>query len=341
MTAMGRGIGESTIVEALPDAVVVAGAAVTTLGDTAFVFVLLLAAYWVLPERVATEPRRTAATVIAIVTGTLAVLTLLKVGFGLPRPPAAATPAVAPDWLPTLFEPWFAETTADDGFGFPSGHATGGAATYLGLAVALDRLGTARRRIAAGAIVAAAVAISRVVIEVHYVVDIVAGAALGTGLLVGGVVLARGRNDGANRSAAVAGWLTAVLYGSASGRRTLDPTRPFIAAAVAALLGVAVAIRAGDPGSVVDASAAVGTALGGAAGWRLCDGSEPPVWAPVGLAAAAVAGPLWILSLAGAVPPIVGACLAFVAAAIILSAPRLSARVDHRRGASSSYSDSP
>ncbi|SDY53184.1 phosphatase PAP2 family protein [Halopenitus persicus] len=335
---MTRGIGESAIVEALPDAVVVAGAAVTTLGDTAFVFVLLLAAYWFLPARAATEPRRAAATLIATVTGALAVLTLLKVGFGLPRPPAAAAPATAPDWLPALLEPWFADATAADGFGFPSGHATGGAVTYLGLAAVLDRLGAPRRRLALGATGAAAVALSRVVIEVHYVVDIVAGAVLGTTLLVGGVALARGRLDGVVRLGGLDGTIRDRI---ARERRRLDPTRPFVAAAVVALLGVAVAVEARDPGSVVDASAALGTALGGAAGWRLCDGTEPPVWAPVGLTAAAVAGPLWVLALADVVHPVVGALLAFVATAIILATPRLSVRVDHRREASSSYSDSP
>ncbi|WP_096390039.1 phosphatase PAP2 family protein [Halopenitus persicus] len=335
---MTRGIGEFAIVEALPDAVVVAGAAVTSLGDTAFVFVLLLATYWFLPARAATEPRRTAATLIATVTGALAVVTLLKVGIGLPRPPAAAVPAAVPDWLPTTLESWFAGATTGDGFGFPSGHATGGTVTYLGLAAALDRLGAARRRLAVGAIVVAAVALSRVVIEVHYVVDVVVGAVLGTALLIGGVALARGSLRGVDRLGGLSG---AGRHRLARERRRLDPTRPFVAAAVAGLLGVVIAVGAGEPGSIVDASAAVGTALGGAAGWRLCEGAEPPVWAPVGLVAAAVAGPLWIIALADVVVPAVGALLAFVATAIILATPRLSVRVDHRREASSSYSDSP
>ncbi|MFA9516274.1 phosphatase PAP2 family protein [Halopenitus sp. H-Gu1] len=302
---MTRGIGESAVVDALPDAAVVAGAAVTTLGDTWFVFVLLAATYWFLPSRLARDPRRSGATLVAIVTGTLAALTLLKVGIGVPRPPAAASPAPPPDWLPTVLEGWFAGVTESDGFGFPSGHATSAAVTYLGLAAVLDKWHGPRTRFFLASIVVVAVGVSRVVLEVHYLVDILAGWLLGAALLVAGLALA------GNRS---------------STRRDLDPGRPFLAAAFVGVLGMLVAFRLGEPESLAIASAAAGTALGGAVGWGRCEGSEPPVSIPVAVGAFLVSGPLWLLALTDVVPSVASAVPAFLASAIILATPRLSER---------------
>ena len=318
---MGRGIGESAVVDALPDVAVVVGAAVTTLGDTWFVFVLLASVYWFLSQRFASDPRRSGATLVAIVTGTLAALTLLKVGFGVPRPPAAATPAAAPGWLPAVLEGWFAGTTESDGFGFPSGHATGAAVTYLGLAVVLDRLGARRPRLALGGLLAVAVGLSRVVIEVHYLVDVLAGWLLGAGLLAAGLALARSFDDRV-------GFDGRSGFDDRSG--SLDPTRPFLAAAAVGVLGVLVAFGLGEPGSVADASVAVGTALGGAVGWTRCEGSEPPVSLPIAAGAFAVSGPLWLLALTDLAPSIAGAARMTALARNAGTAPRLSERVAGR-----------
>jgi undecaprenyl-diphosphatase len=69
------------------------------------------------------------------------------------------------------------------GASFPSGHATGAAAFYLAVAVVLLTFVTGRRRLlfAAAIGVPLLVAVTRVVLGVHYVTDVTAGLLLGWG----------------------------------------------------------------------------------------------------------------------------------------------------------------
>ncbi|MFC7176849.1 phosphatase PAP2 family protein [Halosegnis marinus] len=76
---------------------------------------------------------------------------------------------------------WERAATAD-GFTLPSGHATGSAAVYGAAALAFE-VGRRRVRYAAAALVVVAVALSRVVIGVHYLTDVLVGVALGGGYL--------------------------------------------------------------------------------------------------------------------------------------------------------------
>ncbi|GAB3413393.1 hypothetical protein GCM10027435_07280 [Haloparvum alkalitolerans] len=317
-----RSVGEFVVVEALPEVAVVLGAAVTTLADTWFVFGLLALVYWFLPAEYAPAPRRTGAALVALATCALAILTFLKVGFGLPRPPAAATPTPAPGWLPGAAGAWFEGTTASDGFGFPSGHATGATITYLGLATLLDRPDR-RTRLLVGGGLAGAVALSRVVIEVHYLVDVVAGVALGTGVLFGGLWLMRRAGAGAE---------TASAGRSDPNPDALDPTPVFLVAAGAGAAAAAVAASTGHPGSVLDGAVGLGTGLGGALGWRVCDGDEPAVTLPVAVPALVITGALWLGVLAVEPPLPLAAAMATAATAGILAAPAVGERVADRRG---------
>lgn len=216
--------------------------------------------------------------------------------------------AAVPDWLPGLLVGWFESTTASDGFGVPSGHAAGATVTYVGLAFMLDRW-ERRTRLLVGAVIAAAVGLSRIVIELHYLVDFLIGTTLALAVLVLGLRLAG--DDG---------------FGTGN-RSTVDPTPVFIAAAVVSAAAVAVALTTGHQGSVVNATIGVGTGIGGAVGWRLCSGKEPPVSALVAVPGLGVAGALWVgvLMIEPAIPVAVG--MAIVAAAAIVAMPAIGEKV--------------
>jgi undecaprenyl-diphosphatase len=117
--------------------------------------------------------RRRNAAIVAIGVPLAAFLsdTLLKLLFHRPRPLAAAIP------LPASYS-------------FPSGHATVAAATYLTIGLLLaDRLTTRRAKIlcvALCALIALAIAGSRVYLGVHYLSDAAGGLVLGTALALVG-----------------------------------------------------------------------------------------------------------------------------------------------------------
>ena len=99
------------------------------------------------------------------------VMTLLKIYFHRGRPPA---PLVA-----------------TNGYSFPSGHATAGAALAIALVLAFFPPGDRRRKwewIAAG--FAFVMALSRVYLNAHWFFDVVAGVLLGTGIALGSAALA-------------------------------------------------------------------------------------------------------------------------------------------------------
>jgi len=256
---MTRHVGELAAVSGLPDAVVVAAAILTQLGDVWFVFGLLGLVYWygdALPGPVAVE-RPQAAYVIALGLGANALVTTLKQWFALPRPPGAATaPQVAS--VPALLEPLFASAATGTGFGFPSGHALATAVVYGGIALLV---GT-RRAHASAAAIAVAVALTRVVLAVHYLVDVVAGLAVGAGFLAV-VHRASDRGDQPGRALVVA--VLVALVGLALGGYGFE-TMTALGAAVGAWLGWTVtgaaitAAPATRPGGTV--SLAVGAGFG-------------------------------------------------------------------------------
>ncbi|QWC18926.1 phosphatase PAP2 family protein [Halorubrum sp. 2020YC2] len=318
LVAAERGIGEAALVDALPEFVVVAFAAVTHLADPWFLFALLAVGYWFASDGVAGSPRRAGATAIAAVTCAYAATALGKAWFAVPRPPGAMPPADVPTWLPALLSGWYEAQVLSDGFGFPSGHATGGAAAYLAVALLYDRLWTDRARYLAAGAVALAVAASRVVIEVHYLVDVLAGLVVGAGTV--GVALRLARDPRVRRSTDA--------ETAAGPTAELNPAPAFLLAAVVSAGALAVAVAGGHTGEVVEAGIGIATGAGGAIGWRLVEGDEPAVPVRVAVPALAVTGGLWVgaYALAGTLPVTLVATTAAVVAVVAL--PALPERVE-------------
>ena len=286
---MTRGFGEIEFVAGLPDAVAVAAALLTGLGDVWFVFVFLGVLYWAgsaLPGPVALSRRR-AVTAVALALGGLAVTTTLKELFRLPRPPGAADPAGA-TLVPETLLPLYAQIGAADGFGFPSGHAVAAIVVYGGLALLV---GT-RRGYVAGATLCVTIPLSRVVLGVHYLVDVVAGVVVGAALL-------------------------AVVY--RLGGRGQAPGRAMFFALLAALAGAAVSYSA-------DTMLALGGALGARIAWGVVGEavvreSTTPLGGAVSTAVGAVFGALFVAVYALEIAPYLGFIGMFVVVGGVLSAP--------------------
>ncbi len=188
----------------LPLAVVVLAALVTQLGGTGFYFGVLSPAYWFGDAIVDGVDRERAAFLLGCGICALALTTTLKGIFAIPRPPGAET-AERAGALPELLRPLYGTLVTSDGYGFPSGHATGAALVWGGAAAALEA-GRRRARLAVGAVAIAAIGLSRVVLGVHYLVDVLAGFA------VGGAALALLLRIGADRKPGRA-FSLALLFG--------------------------------------------------------------------------------------------------------------------------------
>ncbi|ELY71520.1 phosphatase PAP2 family protein [Natrinema versiforme] len=180
----------ATVLEAIHDLVPAwAGAiaaAVTQLGDGWFLLALGIGASWAVAWQRATgettplecdRPARRpdGPWVVAVIVGGLAVMTALKHLFALPRPDLATLDPAA---LPSSTRSLYASIVNADGYGFPSGHAVGATVTYGLFALVLEA-GTRRLRLAAAAVIVAAVCLTRLVLGVHYPLDVVAGVAVG------------------------------------------------------------------------------------------------------------------------------------------------------------------
>ncbi len=315
---MTRAVGEFDVVDALPEAIVVLFAAVTHLADPWFLFALLAATYWFADARVADAPRRSGATAIALVTCAFAAVALSKAAFALPRPPGAdpvaVTAADVPSWLPPLLAAWYEGQLVSDGFGFPSGHATGAVVAYGALALLVNGVSTRRRRIAVAGVLAGAVAISRVVLEVHYLADVVVGGVLGVVVLGIGLWLAGGRRR------VEPPW------------RRIGPSNPeplpvFLLAAGLSLVAMGVAALGGHGDQVVEAGIGVGTGLGGAVGWLLVAGDEDGVPLRLAVPGLALTGGVWAAAFAVGGGPITTVVATGVAVGGVLAMPPLGERV--------------
>lgn len=126
---------------------------ITYLGSLWVIIPLLTVLYW-------RWDRERAAFVGSAVLGGFALAFTLKHVFKLPRPPISLHLIHA------------------TGYGFPSGHALDSTVTYGSLATVV-RAGTRWRRILFAASLIGLVALSRVVLGVHYGVDVVVGIGLG------------------------------------------------------------------------------------------------------------------------------------------------------------------
>lgn len=273
---------------------VTAFAFVTLLGDAWVLLVGLAVGYWVGP-RIDDTTRPAAATGIAVATLALAVVLAVKSYTAIPRP--AAMP-IDPAGLPRSLAAFVAGELDSGGFSFPSGHATGATAVYGSLGLLLT-VGRRRWRYLLTGAAIGLISLSRLVLQVHYPRDVLAGMGLGAVLVAGGLWVVR---DG--------------------DRWRVD--RGFLLAGVAAVVGVVVAWQGGHTEELRHGVIGVGTAVGGfgvwhQAGQRLTDG--PAVSVPVAAVGLLVAGGLWIGAYEGLFG-LVGAAIGSTAGvAIILGLP--------------------
>ena len=280
------------------DLLVILFAFITLAGDAWFVLVGLVLLYWIGPQY-DTELRSVAVFVIGLAVVGLAVVLTLKTAVGLPRP--SSTP-LDPTTLPAVVGPFVAAEIDASGFTFPSGHAVAATVVYggLGLLVSIGRRRT-RYLVAAGVILL--IGLSRLVLGVHYPRDVIAGIAVGAGILAVGLTVCR------------------------DGDR-LRPERLFGLAAVVALVGFVIASNGGHTRELTQATIAVGTGVAGGGLWyqwrpRLL--AAPPVSLPVSLGGFAVVGGLWGLAYAGGLSTIATAIASGLAVSCILLLPLLAA----------------
>lgn len=103
---------------------------------------------------------------------------------GVLPPPSAPGAGEAPviAWLPAIFQGVLASIATGSGHGFPSGHAFGSTIVWGGFALVVFGDEFSPGWFGAAAVVAL-VSLSRLILGVHYLVDVVVGGALGVAVL--------------------------------------------------------------------------------------------------------------------------------------------------------------
>lgn len=149
--------------EAFPETYLPVAEVVTELGGAEGTILVVAFAYWL-------GHRKKSATVASYVTAGVVFILLLKTGFALPRP--VTDPALAVE--PVL--------EYDDPHGFPSGHAFTSVVVYGGFVTVYGKLREPVWLLGTVSLVVA-ISLSRVVLRLHYLGDILVGAALGIGFL--------------------------------------------------------------------------------------------------------------------------------------------------------------
>jgi len=151
----------AVIREAVPPELVPVFWAITALGSAKILMIGLSLAYWN-----AERHREELLSVISVAFLATSVTLALKYGFDLPRPPEAVR------HYPIEPSP----------VGFPSGHAIASTTIYGGMVLAFDRYRDAKTVLGVGVLVSL-ISLSRVVLGVHYLGDILAGFAVGLVML--------------------------------------------------------------------------------------------------------------------------------------------------------------
>lgn len=182
----GRGIGVTDALHGFAEwPVIVAFALITQLGEGWFLFLLASSYYVAGDDRLRWGvDRRRGLFVLALVLTYVGLIEAIKAFFDLPRPPGAGEP---PEllWLPAILTVSFDNFAIATGPGFPSGHALGSTMVWGGLALVIKR-GSFRRRVGVASGIILLVSVSRLVLGVHYAVDVVVG--IGLGVLVLGIL---------------------------------------------------------------------------------------------------------------------------------------------------------
>ncbi len=137
---------------------------VTQLGNAGLFFVLGALLYWT------SDDREKYGFLLAATLGALSLTLALKGFFALARPPETYHVVNA------------------SGYGFPSGHALGSTVFWVLLALTFDR-GSRATRLAVASVIVALVCLTRLVLGVHFTVDVIAGVGVGLvylAVLIGG-----------------------------------------------------------------------------------------------------------------------------------------------------------
>lgn len=292
-----RGIGiTDAIHNAAEGPIILLFGLITQLGDVWFLFLLggsLYIAGTALPQW--GIGRRRALFVLALALTYVALIGALKAIFQSPRPPGAAIPLELL-WMPSILAPLVESITTAESPGFPSGHALGSTMVWGGLALVLDR-GSFQNRIGFAGGMILLICFSRLVLGVHYFIDVVVG--IGLGVFVLGTLY----------------WLT---------ENGSDPEWVLLAAVGAGMVGLSVDIT-------FDSVAASGGTVGGWLVWRVVaeNTSAHPTTRREVLVGTPIFGAVAVLfgGLIAVEPPLL---LTFVGAAVsagmVVGAPLLSQR---------------
>jgi len=296
---MSRSVGLTELFTDVPAIVVVSFAVVTQLGDVWFVSTVALLAYWLgsaTPYLGRGLTRERGGMVVALCTTALVVALSLKTLFAFPRPPGAGVATDVP-LLSGTAQSLYVSAATGEGYGFPSGHATTTVLVWGGLAWAV-RVGTARVRYGIAGAVVGVVSLSRLVLGVHYLVDVAVGVA------IAGTVL----------------WLSVT--------RLERPEWVFAFSALFAVAGIVAS------GLTRESAAVLGMSVGGVVAWRSLGTLSEPT--PRGGVATTVLGAALLGSVAVAVltltpsEPVVG-LLSALAMGGALALPPVGERVAKKK----------
>jgi membrane-associated phospholipid phosphatase len=215
MLTADRSLGVTETLHGLvSEPVLVFFAVLTQLGDVWFLF-LVGGVLYVAGDQVPRWgiDRRRGLFVLGLLLTYVALIGVLKPFFNLPRPPGAGQPPNVAG-LPAVLEAAFVSITTADGLGFPSGHALGTTMVWGGFALVVVEDDLSRAWLGVAAAVVTTVSLARLVLGVHYLVDVVVGATLGA-VALGVLYLAadRGRAPGRVLVVAVALAVGGLAYG--------------------------------------------------------------------------------------------------------------------------------
>ncbi|EJN61259.1 phosphatase PAP2 family protein [Halogranum rubrum] len=267
---------------------------VTQVGDPWFLLMAATLVYLLGVERSLVAGLRDGAFVLGVTFSAFSLTDLLKNFFVAPRPPGAST-ATVPEWLPTALGGAFKSITTGTGYAFPSGHALGTTAVVAALAYTLN-VGSRTSRWVAGSVVVVLVTASRVVLGVHFFVDIVAGVVAGLS-----------------------------LFAVAASVGNREPLRVFALGVVLGLLAV-VASAMSPAGEVWKAGQWLGASLGAGTAWYVARPSRTLDLRGTILAGVPIAA-LWIGIYVMEPPLVVTVVGTALAAATTIATPTLVARL--------------
>ncbi len=177
---MTRGLGVVVDGSHLPEWLITLAGVVTQLGDLWFVLAIVIVVILMgtRQNRMTRTPIEDSAFLLALGLGAFALTIILKAAFALPRPPGA-TSAVIPVWVPPPTAGIYESFVTASGFGFPSGHALKSTAVYGGAALLFRDVARRRIRILAATTIVGLIGGSRIILGVHYTIDVLVGTVCG------------------------------------------------------------------------------------------------------------------------------------------------------------------